>query len=293
MKSRAVLTERDLKFLNVLSVAGVAKYEQAKEVYGSEQYYYRRVQKLIERGYVLKNGRFLKLSLKGREALGADKVVKPSESMWDVYSILADLYLKLTNWQMNSLPDTRMQYNLTNRVHLKATISNGNLYSLYILKPETSYSYLNKVKAEMSAFRYVGFFERSVVFACSEETMSKFGTDPLGLKELWLLPYSHGILVLNSMGSEEYRTYIRSVIPDRAFPSSEPFADFEDDEFYYTVLVTNDLVRRERLAYYTRTQTKPVKLIVLDSQAEFFAKLFPQAGIIPVQDELPKSHERS
>ena len=75
---------------------------------------------------------------------------------------------------------------------------------------------------------------------------------------------------------------IKSLYPGEV--SKKPFAHYETESHYITILILNDIAKRSSLyAYYTLPyQDKPVKVICLESQKKLFTVQFPQAEIILV-----------
>lgn len=279
------LTDRDRKFLYLLSKSGVVTYEHAAQVYETDQYHYRRVQKLRKYGYVKKTGKYLRLTPKGANAVGV-KLFNPSQFFWEDYSAFAEVYLGLTNWKVFSFQEVRQTHRLNRRMFLKGAIEKDDLtYTVYLLRPNVSLRYVSYIKSEMATLRYAVQFDRAVVFAPSVHALQSFGEDTCHMKEILLLPYPYGINLLNNFIRVEYQEYINSLVSP-AEPTDKPFANYEDSEYYYSNLILNDLVKRKCLAEYFRysSSTKPVKILCLGNQRGLFTNLFPEAGIKIVEE---------
>lgn len=274
------ITERDKNLFQLISTSGVCTFEQARQIYGTKWYHYKRIDALVKGGYLLKRASFIELAKKGAEEIGETKYRFRHEDMRELHAEIANIALTL-NYPLVSARDIRNKYGLNRKTHLKGAIRNNDIdYFLYLLSDKATLQYITSVKAEIKAFATSGICCNAIIFAPTPKVMALFETDSCAAQELLLLPYPAGIELINN--------YL-SFCPKKIFPdlvtSNKPYAHYETNDYYITSLILNDLAKRTALeAYFQLQLKKPVKIICLEKQQKFFASQYPQAEIMPIKN---------
>lgn len=273
------LTARDFELIKLLSASGVCTLEQARQVYDeSRWYHYKRIDLLCKAGYLLKRGSYIELAKQGAELIGESKYRFRHDELREIHSEVANIALVLGDSFVSSR-QLRNQYGLNRRNHFKgAILHEDKYYFVYLLGEKSTRQYIASVKHEIRSIASARITDCAIVFALSPESMAMFEVDSCRLQELLLLPYPAGIDML----SEHWNFNID--IPG-AVKSNKPFAHYEAEDCYITLLTLNDLVKRTALdAYFQLSPSKPVRIICLPKQQKFFANLYPKAEVVPIKE---------
>ncbi len=285
------LNEVDIKLFQLIAASGTCTLEQARQLYGGNQWYhYKRIQRLEDDRYLIKRGKYLELTKRSAELIGEPKYRFRHDGVREAHAEIADIVLSL-GLDFISNRQLRSEYGLNRKTYFKgAVIIDGYYYFLYLLGDKPSNQYLGGLKAELRTYSASGITRKSVVFAPTPTAMAMFGNDHCKQDELLLLPYPSGINLLNQYFSAGNQDYINSLIPG-AVPTRQPFAHYESPSQYYTVLILNDIAKRNALTGYFMSpfQNKPVSIICLDSQKSLFASQYPNAQLISVPDYMSEA----
>ncbi|MGE5417082.1 MAG: hypothetical protein ACM3UZ_10020 [Acidobacteriota bacterium] len=201
--------------------------------------------------------------------------------------IVADILLDVSNWEVVSHKELREKHGLNRRTHFWAGLGKEDrLYTLYLLQETARAQEIGKIKYEIKNNAAATSLNRAIVFVPNRRTMDIFGVESLGLKELLLLPVN-AAAILNTYNEPPVQNQIKSIIGP-ANQCKYMFAHYEDDEYYYTDLTLNDLVKRYHLEAYFGSLHKPkkVKIICLPGNVPFYKMEYPEADIVSVPLDL-------
>ena len=273
------LLETDIKLFNAINSTGTCTIDQARQVYNHEDpwYHYKRIERLQKERLLLKHGKFLELTKRSAELIGTQKYRFNRPELRKDKAEVTDIMLSL-NTDFISSRQLRNQYGLNRRTYFKGAVKVGpDYYFLYLLGNNPRQKDINYIRAEMSTLAISDVSRKSIVFAPTHNAMAAFGANTCKQDELFLLPYPAGIDIINQYFSA--LDNIKSLYPGEV--SKKPFAHYETESHYITILILNDIAKRSSLyAYYTLPyQDKPVKIICLESQKKLFTVQFPQAEI--------------
>lgn len=281
------ITDRDIKLFQLISLSGACTMEQARSIYGNASWYhYKRVKALQNEGYLYRRGKYLELAGIAAELIG-DVRYRFRQDTRDAASEIAQIALSLKNIEMTSSRELRMALDINRKTYFKgALFINSVYYFLYMLPGNPTRQYLTGVKTELKQLSASGICRYGVILAPSPTGMASFTIEDLRQQELFLLPYPAGIELIDHYFHPETQAYIKSLIPG-AVPSTKPFANFETQSSYVTVLILNDIARRYSLNSYYQSpyQAKPVVIICLESQRKLFARQYPGAELNVIPDE--------
>lgn len=270
------ILDSDIKLFQLISSTGACTIEQARQVYDnkSQWYHYKRIQRLEEERYLLKRGKYLELTKRSADIIGEQKYRFRHPDLREVKAEVADLVLTL-GVEFISARQIRNEYGLNRQTYFQGAIQVENsFYFLYLLGDIPSQKQLNLIRSEMKTGSISGLIRKSIVFAPSATAMSAFGTDTCKQDELFLLPHPAGVDLIN-----QYFLSLDKIKIGEA--SKKPFAHYETESHYITVLILNDIAKRNALfSYYASPyQDKPVRIICLESQKMLFTTQYPQAEI--------------
>ncbi len=282
------LTEHDLNLFRFIASTGCCTIQQARQVYSpvsnSQWYHYKRIQRLAENGYLLKHGSYLELTKWSAEIIGETKYRFRHETVRDMQIEIAEIVLS-TQLEFISSRQIRNEFNLNRKTLFKGVFNyQDTYYFLYLLAENPNKQYLGRIYSELRMLAPAGIIRHAVVFSPTPTAMAMFGTDPCQQHEIFLLPYPSGVKLFSNYFSPEIQDYIISLAPG-AVRSKYPFATFETPSEFFTVLILNDLSKRNALSgYFVSPFPKPVTIICLESQQELFKNQYPRARIISIPD---------
>ncbi|NMA64580.1 MAG: hypothetical protein GX964_11170 [Syntrophomonadaceae bacterium] len=197
---------------------------------------------------------------------------------------MADLVMELTNWEIYSAREVRNKYSLNRANRFRGSVvRDGHEYAVYLVSSNPYARTLSAIQGEIKFLACSTPIRRAMVFAPNHDVLERFGLDDQEAEELLLLIYPDSLQLLNNYHSDEFQSYLQSLVAGFA-PTDSPFADYEADDEYVADLILNDIVKINSLAAYFHLQhRKKVSIICLDSQKELMQSRFPSARqiIIP------------
>jgi hypothetical protein len=279
------LTERDLQLLEAVIKCGVISSKQAQEIYGVDNYHYKRISKLVDRGYLIRTGRHIQATPLGAKVFcdisGQEDNLTPVRirEPWQrkQKENVARIYFGLKNWHFMTSREIKKEKGISNSAFINCYVSNnGKGYAVYMLSSDPKKSTVRGIKSELDRLIEHGI-SKAIIFCPKPESMRKFGTySGRSINELLLLPFPFGLNLLNSMES------LNQIIQNKFhgfIPSNRPFADYEKGNTLVSVLIYNDLVKKEHLAdylsYTKKREGREIIIACLESQAAQFAAQFP------------------
>lgn len=285
------LTEYDENLFRLISTTGTCTLEQARQIYkpfsNNQWYHYKRIQRLEENGYLIKRSSYLELTKRSAEIIGETKYRFRHDGVREIHAEIADIVLSL-GLDFISNRQLRTEYGLNRKTYFKgAVIINGYYYFLYLLGDKPSVQHIGGIRSELKTYSSSGITRKAIVFAPTPTAMSIFGDDSCKQDELFLLPYPSGLTLLNNYFTPETEDYLNSLFPN-AVTSRYPFANYETISQYVTILVLNDIAKRNALTGYFKSphQPKPVTIICLESQKQLFASHYPKAKLITLPETI-------
>jgi hypothetical protein len=278
-KNTAKLTDRDIKLLHLLGKVGVLRTGQAKLVYGDvKRYHLRRIEKLSSEGMIVREYGYIRPTASGLQAANYDGVpIRLRRRQYEERVLAVDV--------LSSFPDCKKEYAIElkrrdlveRKSQISAVITKGDFqYGVYALAHIPKPSNVIFLHSEMHDLQTTGI-ERFLVFYTARGLQEAFGYPPIGIKECCLLPYPAGVTAFKRIFTEDFRTFINQRFPGLR-PSRRPFAHFEWQDKYITVLHSNDLVKRQALidylTYAQKRESRPCIIVCPPSQAQEITDLF-------------------
>jgi len=289
MPPKKYLTEKDLNLFRCLADCGALTSEQARRFYGDvSAYHYVRLAKLEERKYIRRHGKYIEIMTKGLRAVGLDEEPPRLRETWERErrSKIAELYFSLANWNFIPKREVRKLHKITQSMQLGCCIErNQKRYAVYLLRENPHKTTLTGIYNEIRRLDISKIY-RAIIFHQSEESLTYFDNiNAKMIKEILMLPYPGGIDILRHMDK------IENAIAGRFGSSAttgRPFADYEKDRTYYSVLVFNDIIKKKALKEYLESAAKregrEVVIICLAGQSEYFAGQFPGVKQIKIKE---------
>jgi len=272
------LTDRDMSLLSCLAMCGLLTYNQAKAIYNNvTNYHYKRLSQLEERGYI-KCGKYIEITPLGIRATGGKSSPMNVREEWkkEVLIKLSEIYIGLSGWKYLSSREVKKQLNMNASSPINAYIEkDGEGYAIYLLNKEPRKATIKSLRGSLKKL-WIHGISRAIVFASSSEAMNVVDGTETKLKSLLVLPYPYGIELLKH--KDQIQSYVESKLQDFV-PSNRPFANYEKGNTFVSVLVFNDIIKRDALSGYLKyasaREGREVVIVCLKNQCEKFGQLFP------------------
>lgn len=298
------LTERDITLLKTLAKCGVLTLEQVQKLYGDvSRYHLRRVELLRSAGYVIRKDGCVTVTAAGLRAVKAGKPQKVKSAYKEHRLAVMDVLLNLTGWHIELGAEAKKTRSMNRGTRLDAVVSNGTKeYAVYILSQEPEPIVITRLYNELTTLPRHRL-DRAAVFAPTPEAFDAFlsggGSSARKLlfegktllKELLLLPSSVGPDIISKVHSPAFAALLFSAFPGAA-AAGRAFADYVWRGCYLSLLVTNDLIKREMLRHYLEGPfyraegSPPVVVVCLESQRAVFSSLYPAASFAVMSDDM-------
>ena len=313
-KSRTELTERDMNLIRALYELRVLSAKQIKRGYYQDYWYgYRRARQLKAMGYLdsspLTNGRrketqYYYLTGMGIKLLG---LVKPRESsknrIRERFMVARQLQINeiiitiqqlerengsghVWEWMDSRKVKEDFKFNRRNLIAgMLKNITSGDKYGIFIpTNAEKMETICEGISKEINKHDNV----RSNIVLCSdiseEKQILRYYNDnlkPVG-NDLRVLPYPAGIdIIYNTLTN--HKSYLLNLFSsvfnvaiEQLKPTPSLHAGYECDDFYYTEMLTNDIVQRYHIGRYIKDikYTKPVKIVCWSFQVPELEKMY-------------------
>ncbi len=256
---KITITDRDYQLLNLLSQCGVMKPEQTKMAYGNvTEYHLKRIQKLIAARVLIRDNGYIRPSASGLRMAGIQaRPMHLERYHYEEHALAVELVSQLPLWSPVYARELKRIKKIQNSSGICVTISKDNTqYAIYIITKDTPEGMLKLNRSEISNLPLSGI-NRVLVFYTSDSIMQTVGFKPPdGLRECCLLRYPEGVASLKRWFSPEFQSFMQTRFPGMK-PCSRPFAHFEHNGDYVTVLIHNDLLIRAALIdYVTHAQQR-------------------------------------
>lgn len=290
-KLSVILTERDIALLHLLGRSGVMKPAHAKQVYGGvKRYHIRRIEKLSEAGMIIRDYGFIRPTKKGLKAAGYEgEFVRLLKHQYEDRALAVELLLKLPEWDSSFGIELKRRGMLERRSQVAGVIQHSNMkYALYILSCLPKPGTVTYMRAEQRDLRLWGI-ERVAVFCTTKKIIESLDLEPPdGIKECCLLPYPAGVNSFKRIFTQDFRTFVNQRFPG-VRPCRRPFAHFEWQDKYITIMHNNDLVKRQALidylTYAQKRESRQCILVCTPSQAQEIRTLFREYDVELIIDE--------
>ncbi|MBL4937716.1 hypothetical protein JK636_18580 [Clostridium sp. YIM B02515] len=299
------LTERDIKILDLISEYGGIYVEDVKEkIYGSEQYYRRRIKKLIEENYLLRNNRILYLGFRGKKYLeennksfrniGTDKDLRKRAA--EIYRLFSSLesFTTIPSFKME-----RITKNYAYKYYGKAINKYGKEYWIYrigkvTLKEDDEEGNARKLRGKELDIQRLKKELKEIKDYCESNNVSQgvsvmvFIEDKHGMEiyksvftaapvtEELLIPYTKSGLALANkyigLGEGENNIVLQKLTENgvnvKLGHSEWTVANFDIDGNYGVNLTTSDYKRELSVKSYLSLKGYPDKLTIVCAEAQ-------------------------
>ncbi len=275
---KITLSDRDIRLLTLLGQCGVMKPEQTKMVYGNVTSYHRlRIQKLVSARLLIRDHGYIRPSAAGLQKAGIPaKPLRLERYRYEEHAIAVELVSQLPDWTPVYARELKLTNQIQRQSRICVAISRNNVqYAVYILadnpraatlaglrsdmdslhlkrRNPKSDSDMKGIRVEMNGLSSAGI-NKALIFCTSADIMQTIGNEPpAGLLECCLLPYPQGVDAFRRYHSKEFAVFLQKRFPGLK-QSKYPFAHYEYQDAFITILIHNDLVKRAALI--TRTNS--------------------------------------
>lgn len=259
------LTDRDKKLLHLLGKCGVLRTDQAKLIYdGVKKYHLRRIEKLASKGMIVREYGYIRPTSRGLQAAGFEgRPIRVKKHQYKDRVLAVDVLSNFQDWEIEYAIELKRRGVVERRSQISAVISKGSLqYGVYIQTHTPRPSTVCFLRSEMRELHMAGI-ERVIIFYLTSDYTEVFGKAPDYIKECCLLPYPAGVNSFKRIFTQDFRAFINQRFPGLK-PCRRPFAHFQWQGKYITVMHTNDLVKRQTLSdYLTYVQNREARKCLL------------------------------
>jgi len=285
-----ILTDRDVKLLHLLGRIGVLRTSQAKLVYGGvKRYHLRRIEKLTSEGMIVREYGYIRPTTRGLQAANYDGTpIRLRKHQYKERVFTVDVLSHFPDWTKEYAIELKRNGLVERKAQISAVISKGNLqYGVYALTRIPKQSTMCFLHSEMHDLQTTGI-NHFLVFYTTPGLQKAFGYPPSGIKECCLLPYPAGVDSFRRIFAEDFVAFINQRFPGLKV-SNRPFAHFEWQGNYITIMHNNDLVKRqallEYLTYAQKRESRKCILVCTPGQAKEIKTLFQEYDVELIIDE--------
>ncbi len=289
-KYSEILTDRDVKLLHLLGRIGVLRTSQAKLVYeGVKRYHLRRIEKLASEGMIVREYGYIRPTTRGLQAANYDGVpIRLRKHQYEERVLAVDVLSHFSDWSKEYAIELKRRGLIERKSQVSAVIQKGKLqYGVYALAHTPKQSNMLFLHSEMHDLQTTGV-DRFLVFYKTPDLPEAFGYPPTGIKECCLLPYPAGVDSFRRIFAEDFVALINQHFPGVKV-SNRPFAHFEWQGNYITVMHTNDLVKRQALinylTYAQKRESRKCILVCTPGQAKEIKNIFMKYDVELIIDE--------
>lgn len=298
------LTERDVTLLKTLGRCGILTLEQVRKLYGNvSRYHLRRVELLRSAGYISRKDGCVTVTAAGLRAAGAERPQKMKSAYKERRIAVMGVLLGLPGWHVELGAEAKKARGMNRGSRVDAVVSDGSKeYAVYVLPPEPKRVAVARLYSEIAVLPRHRL-ERAAVFAPTPEAFDTFlaggGSSAKKLllegktlmKELLLLPSAVGPDIIAKVNAPAFVDLLFSAFPG-AVNAGRMFADYLWRSCYLTLLLTNDLLKRELLRHYLEGPfykaegSPPIIVVCLESQVPVFSAIYPGVSFAVVDDDI-------
>ena len=285
------LTDRDIALLHILGRCGIMKPAQANVIYGGvKKYHIRRIEKLSKAGMIIRDRGYIRPTKKGLQAAGYDgEFVRILKHQYKDRALAVELLLAFPEWDISFGIELKRRDMIERRSQIAGVIERNNLkYAFYLISHIPSPGNVTFIRSELRDLRIWGI-DRIGIFCTNKKIIEALTIDPpTGIKECCLLPYPAGVDSFRRIFAEDFVALINQHFPGVKV-SNRPFAHFEWQGNYITVMHTNDLVKRQALinylTYAQKRESRKCILVCTPGQAKEIKSLFMEYDMELIIDE--------
>ncbi len=285
------LTDRDIALLHILGRCGVMKPAQANIIYGGvKRYHIRRIERLSKTGMIIRDKGYIRPTKKGLDAAGYEReIVRIQKHQYKDRSLAVGLLLAFPEWDVSFGIELKRQDMIERRSQIAGVIERNNLkYAFYVISHVPTPGNVTFIRSELRDLRIWGI-DRIGIFCTNKKIIEAMTIEPpRGIKECCLLPYPAGVDSFRRIFTNDFVAFINQRFPGIK-PCTRPFAHFEWQGNYITVMHTNDLVKRqallEYLTYAQKRESRECILVCTPGQAKDIKTLFQEYDVELIIDE--------
>jgi hypothetical protein len=278
------LTDRDILLLKFLSKCDVLTNEQVGLLYGSKKkYHYNRLAELNRRGLIKRSGSYNEITLTGTTEIGSK--LKPLKLLKDRQRDrkvkLTQVFLNLCNygWDFLSSREFKISHKLKMSAHVDGClIKDDEKYAIYLLGSSPTRKNLSRIRAEINTLTLHQVNSAIVFYYTTKASESFKEVKNIKIPELLLFKYPDEIDQIKNIST--IKEGIASRMQDYTH-TDKRYADFEKGNQYISVLILNDLVKKEQLTNYLNyvadKEYKEVSILTTKEQQEELLIQFPKA----------------
>jgi len=285
------LTDRDIALLHILGRCGVMKPAQANIIYGGvKRYHIRRIERLSKTGMIIRDKGYIRPTKKGLDAAGYEReIVRIQKHQYKDRSLAVGLLLAFPEWDVSFGIELKRQDMIERRSQIAGVIERNNLkYAFYVISHVPTPGNVTFIRSELRDLRIWGI-DRIGIFCTNKKIIEAMTIEPpRGIKECCLLPYPAGVDSFRRIFAEDFVAFINQRFPGLKV-SNRPFAHFEWQGNYITIMHNNDLVKRqallEYLTYAQKRESRKCILVCTPGQAKEIKSLFMEYDMELIIDE--------
>jgi hypothetical protein len=226
----------------------------------------------------------------GLQAAGyGGELVRIQKHQYRNRALAVELLLAFPEWDISFGIELKRQDMIERRSQIAGVIERSNLkYALYVISNIPTPGNVTFIRSELRDLRLWGI-DRIGIFCTNKKIIEAMTIEPpKGIKECCLLPYPAGVDSFRRIFADDFVAFINQRFPG-VKPCTRPFAHFEWQGNYITVMHTNDLVKRQALinylTYAQKRESRKCILVCTPRQAKEIKNLFMEYDVELIIDE--------
>jgi len=291
LKKQLMLQERDIELLHFLAVYRRIKLEDTRNIYQTNIYYLRRIEKLSKYKYITRSMKLIHLGKAGKDYLDNNNIKIRKWCRNDVNINRIERISNIAGSFYNSKYEFIPSFNLKKDIYTKSgrkymgqlVDKKANItYIVYYLPDNMNKQLLKTIQKDIQKEKQ----ENNVlIFYDSGESAAKYGIQSYGFNELLLMQFTEdNIQLFKNYNPNKIKKFISNKMHTNLHPSLWQGADYfiEENSSYISLLLLQDIRKIQEILQYFKlngNSKRQITIICSTKDKDRYEKLLPMCKI--------------
>ena len=303
MKKQLILQKRDIELLHFLALYRHIKLEDVKNIYQTNIYYLRRIEKLSKYKYITRSKKKIYLGKEGKAYLDINNILirnwcrnEVNANRIERISSIAGVFYNSKYTFVPSFELKKEIYSKTGRKYIGQLVdeTTNKTYIVYYLPDNVNKKLLKTIQKDIQKEDQENGI---LIFYDSEESAKAYGLQSYGFNELILIQFTKdNVEIFKNYDKDEIIKILNSGIGINLQPRIWQGADYfvEENNRYVTILLLHDIRKiQEILQYFKLNENSNRKITVICQTKEKtrYEKLLPMCEIKQIKESEVQNYE--